>query len=72
MFIKKATKSISFNLCYGALPYTDIVSFYVLATLVDNKTKFRQITHYLAEHMIKKNNILFNEKFLSLWMQECK
>ena len=39
MFIKKATKSISFNLCYGALPYTDIVSFYVLATLVDNKTK---------------------------------
>ena len=34
--------------------------------------QFRKITHYLAEHLIHKNDILFNEKFLTLWMQECK
>ena len=34
--------------------------------------QFRQIAHYLAEHLIQKNDILFNEKFLTLWMQECK
>ena len=34
--------------------------------------QFRQIAHYLAEHLIPKNDILFNEKFLTLWMQECK
>ena len=28
--------------------------------------QFRQITHYLAEHLIQKNDILFNEKFLTL------
>ena len=33
---------------------------------------FRQIAHYLAEHLIQKNYMLFNEKFLTLWMQECK
>ena len=33
--------------------------------------QFRQIAHYLAEHLIQKNNILFNEQFLTLWMQEC-
>ena len=31
--------------------------------------QFWQITHYLAE---QKDDILFNEKFLALWMQECK
>ena len=34
--------------------------------------QFRQIAHYLAEHLIQKNSILFNEKFLTLWMQELK
>ena len=34
--------------------------------------QFRQIAHYLAEHLIQKNDILLNEKFLTLWMQECK
>ena len=28
--------------------------------------QFRQITHYLAEHLIQKNNILFNEQLLTL------
>ena len=32
--------------------------------------QFRQIAHYLAEHLIKKYE--YNEKFLTLWMQECK
>ena len=34
--------------------------------------QFRQIAHYLAEHLIQENDILFNEKFMILWMQECK
>ena len=33
--------------------------------------QFRQIARYLAEHLTQKNDILFNEKFLTLWMQEC-
>ena len=34
--------------------------------------KFHQIAHYLAEHLIQKNYILFHEKFLTLWLQEPK
>ena len=32
---------------------------------------FRQITHYLAEHQLQKNDNLFNKKFLT-FMHICK
>ena len=34
--------------------------------------QFHQTAHYLAEHLIQKNVILFNEKFLTLRMQVFK